>query len=275
MTEQCQPLLCLDGVTLGFPERPRFLQPVSLRVERGHFWGIIGPNGAGKSTLLRIMAGLARPDSGEICMEGQPLGSIPARDRARRIAFLPQSPPRDVAMPASQVVLMGRYPHRQLGLFESVQDHEIARKSMETTQTSVYADRVMNTLSGGEAQRVHLAAALAQEPRLLLLDEPTASLDLYHQLEIFSMLRALVESKGLTIVLVTHDLNLAARFCSHVLLLNDGRPIASGTPREVITPQLLEPVYGVRLSWIRGEDAEGWLIPVQTIGSQSPRAGGR
>ena len=261
MTDAKSPIVSIRAVTYGFPERPDFLKPVSLEIGPGQFWGVIGPNGAGKSTLVRLFAGLLTPRSGAILLDGRPLGGTSRRDRARRVAFLPQTPPRDVAMSARDIVLLGRYPHRQFGIFESAVDFQIANRAMGATQTLEYANRPMSTLSGGEAQSVHIAAALSQEPALLLLDEPTAALDLYHQLSIFRMLQNLTQQSGLAAVVVTHDLNLAARFCTHVLLLNDGRTVASGPPGSVITPRVLEPVYGVRLMAVKAGPDREWIVP--------------
>ncbi len=262
MTDAAPAILAAEAVTCGFPQRPDFLKPVSLQIAGGQCWGIIGPNGAGKSTLLRLFAGLLAPTSGRLLFEGRPLTRVGLRERARRIAFLPQSPPRDMAMSARDVVLLGRYPHRQFGLFESAADFQLTRRAMMTTQTLEYADRPISTLSGGEAQRVHIAAALTQEPILLLLDEPTAALDLYHQLSIFGILQELTRQSGLAVVVVTHDLNLAARFCTHVLLLDDGTTIASGPPNTVITPQVLEPVYEVKLAAVKAGGEPGWIVPI-------------
>lgn len=259
------PILTADAVTYGFPQRPSFLKPVTLSISAGQCWGIIGPNGAGKSTLLRLLAGLMAPAAGTIRLDGRPLGDVPPRERARRIAFMPQGPPRELACPVRDVVLMGRYPHRRFGLFEDSADYGIAEDVMRTTGTVQFADRILSTLSGGEAQRVHLAAALAQRPAALLLDEPTAALDLFHQLGIFSLLRELVDG-GLAVVVVTHDLNLAGRFCTHVLLLDDGRPVASGPPGDVIRPDRLEPVYRVRLRVLgSGAGRETALIATETV----------
>lgn len=265
-------ILTARSVSFGFPQRPDFLQPIALEIERGQCWGIIGPNGAGKSTLLRLFAGLLTPRSGTLLFRGSPLFDWALRDRARRIAFLPQTPPRDIVMSAREVVLLGRYPHRQFALFENASDFQITEQAMTTTQTLEFADRSLATLSGGEAQRVHIAAALAQEPDLLLLDEPTAALDLFHQLSIFEIVQRLTKESRLAVVVVTHDVNLAARFCTHVLLLDDGRTIASGPPVDVITPRLLEPVYGVNLAALPVAGGGDWMVPTASTNAQN---GGR
>jgi iron complex transport system ATP-binding protein len=254
--------LHLHDLHFGFPRRPDFLGPVSLSVQPGDTWAIIGPNGAGKSTLLRLMAGLLPPNSGAIEWSGTSLAKLSPRTRAQTIAFLPQRSPTDFDLTVREVVLMGRFPHRSLGLFESANDQRIADEAMQTTAVSPLADRLLSTLSGGEAQRVHLAAALAQKPKLLLLDEPTASLDLEHQLSIFELLRRIARERGVAVVVVTHDVNLAARYCDHVLLLDDGRVAAVGSPREVITPAVLEPVYRVGLAAVPLSGGDGdWIVP--------------
>ena len=238
------PTIELEAVRFAYTSAGRadFLVAVSVTVHPGECWAIIGPNGAGKSTLLRLMAGLLRPRAGCIRLAGQDLSTIANRGRARRIAFVPQQPPSDLDLTVREIVLMGRFPHRSYGLFESVEDHRVADRAMELTETEAFADRPIATLSGGEAQRVHLAAAMAQSPELLLLDEPTASLDIQYQLGIFEILRQRAEVDAIAVVVVTHDVNLAARFCSHVLLLDAGRQVATGSPAQVITPEVLGPV---------------------------------
>ncbi len=257
-------MLVLDAVQFGFPQRADFLGPVDCRIDAGQCWAIVGPNGAGKSTLLRLMAGLYKPTSGEIRVCGTSITGLSGRLRAQRVAFVPQHPPWDLDTSARDVVLMGRFPHRSLGLFESAADYEIAERAMKLTGTLGFTDRPLATLSGGEAQRVHIAAAIAQEARILLLDEPTASLDIQHRLGIFRILTDRAHDEGLAVVVVTHDVNLAAQFCSHVLLLHEGRVVASGAPREVITPDVLNPVYGVRLVTLRPPNESGpeWVVPV-------------
>ena len=264
-------MLQLIDIRFGFPSRPEFLGPVSLRVEAGDCCGIVGPNGAGKSTLLRLMAGLLKPKTGRIELDGQALNGLAMRERARKIAFLPQRVAIDADFTVREVVLMGRFPHRSMGLFDSAKDHAIVESAMAATQTLEFAERPMETLSGGEAQRVHIAAALAQQPRVLLLDEPTASLDIQHQLAVFEILRGQAAS-GIAVVVVTHDVNLAADFCNRVLLLNEGKSVAYGPPQQVISPDLLAPVYGVELAAVAapGPHPRSWIIPKVTRLLPSP-----
>lgn len=264
MIRKTTPMLGLEEVRFGFGARPDFLGPITLSVARGECWAIVGPNGAGKSTLLRLMAGMYKPQAGKISVGGKGLDEIPARYRARRMAFLPQNPPTHLDLSVRDIVLMGRFPHRSLGLFDSAEDYRIADRAMAITETLGLAGRPITTLSGGEAQRVHLAAAFAQKPQIVLLDEPTASLDIQHQLAIFQILRDRAGSHGLAVVVVTHDVNLAAQFCSHVLLLHEGCSVATGPPPQVLTPEVLGPVYGVELMTlaIPHQQDRCWVVPV-------------
>jgi len=263
LTSETSPMLTLEEVRFGFGHLPDFLGPVTLTVERGECWAIVGPNGAGKSTLLRLMAGLHSPHAGRIRLSGKDLTAISSRHRAKRLSFVPQYPPSDLDLCVRDIVLMGRFPHRSIGLFESIDDHRIAERAMEVTETLDLADRSLATLSGGETQRVHIAAAVAQQPEIMLFDEPTASLDLQHQLAIFRVLRDRAWRDGLAVVVVTHDVNLAARFCSHVALMQRGRVVSSGRPEDVITPEVLGPVYGVELMSLSGKGETGprWIVP--------------
>jgi iron complex transport system ATP-binding protein len=257
------PILSVEDVRFGFASQPDFLGPIRIAAQRGDCWAIVGPNGAGKSTLLRLMAGLCRPRAGCVRIGGRSLAGLPGRERARRLTFLPQHPPVDLDLSVRDVVLMGRFPHRSFGLFESFEDYRIADRAMAVTATAGLAGRSMATLSGGEAQRVHVAAALAQEPDLVLLDEPTASLDIQHQLAIFKILRDRADRDGLAVVVVTHDVNLAAQFCSQVLLLHEGKAAAIGPPSDVLTPSVLVPVYAVELQTLAapGHPGHQWVVP--------------
>lgn len=222
------------------------LGPVSFTVGARQLVGVLGPNGAGKSTLLRLAAGLLRPARGELLLSGRPTTAYSAGVRARQLAFLPQHPQAPGATTGEEIVRLGRHPYRGWGIFESPQDLHVVREVMGRTDTLAFAVRRMDTLSGGEAQRVHVAAALAQQPRLLVLDEPTADLDLRQQLRIFMLLRSLTRDDGLAALVVTHDVNLAAQYCDHVLVLDQGRVALNGRPADVLQPDRLAGVYGVR-----------------------------
>ena len=270
MSTSSAPLLEVRDVKFGYRDRPSVLDGISFSVEPGQLWTIVGPNGAGKSTLLRLMAALLRAQSGEVLYRGRPLYALSARERARRIAFLPQRVPLAGDLSAREVVLMGRYPHRTMGLFESAHDLDIAERAMVRTEVSQFADRLAGTLSGGEAQRVHLAAVLAQEPELLLLDEPTASLDIKHQLAVFEILRAVCMPDGPAVIVVTHDVNLVTMYGSHVLLLHRGRLVAAGPPLEVLTPTRLREVYEVELVTLRGDGGVRLLAPKPDVRVPQP-----
>ncbi len=227
-------------VTLG---GRRVLDEVSIKVDPGELVGIVGPNGSGKTTLLRAMAGLIPFENGKIIVGGTDLHQLRSRDRARQVAYMPQSTSSH-SFTALEFVLMSRYPHLGMFKLEGRSDIGIAKKAMEQTGTLQFADRRLQTLSGGERQRIALARVLAQQANLLLLDEPTASLDMQHQLLTMTTARKQAES-GTAVVLVLHDLSLAARYCDRLVLLNDGEVAREGSPWDVISQVSLRDVFSV------------------------------
>jgi iron complex transport system ATP-binding protein len=239
-------LLDARGVTFAHTAMSPRIGPLDLSVRRGELVGVLGPNGAGKSTLLRLVVGLLRPQHGEISIAGQRLSTMSPAARARLIAFLPQNPEAPAAATVEEIVRLGRHPHRGWSIFESPHDLEVVQAALARTGTSTFAARRLDTLSGGEAQRVHLAAALAQEPKLLVLDEPTANLDLHQQLKIFTLLAELTRNEHLAVLVVTHDLNLSAQFCDRVVVLRAGQMAAVGPPAAALRRDVLTEVYGVR-----------------------------
>lgn len=255
-------MLVLDEVRFSYSRTEPFLGPVSLTIAPRQCWAIVGPNGAGKSTLVRLIAGLLKPARGSISFNGVDLHAMSARERARRIAYVPQAEPDEPDVRVADFVLLGRYPHRSLGLFESAEDRRIAEQAMGVTATGAFADRPLARLSAGERQRVYVAAALAQGASVMLLDEPTASLDIQHQLSIFRILRQGARD-GKIVIVVTHDVNLAAMFCTDVLLMNKGKVEAAGPPTDVLTPQRLEPVYGAELTFatVANDPSRRWIVP--------------
>jgi len=218
---------------------------VSLTVEKGSFTGLLGPNGCGKTTLLKLLSGVLRAQQGRITLDGEPLNAIPRRRLARRIAVVPQETHPAFDYTAIEMVLMGRHPHLGPFTMEGPADLTIAQEALAATGTAALATRPYMTLSGGEKQRVIIASALAQSADLLLLDEPTASLDLGYQLQIAALLRQLNRERGVTLVLATHDLNLAASLCDRLVLLRDGRMLAHGPTDTVLTVPTVRELYGV------------------------------
>ena len=221
------------------------LQNVSIDVEQGDLLGILGPNGSGKTTLLKLLGGAILPRSGSVTLYNRPVAAWSRREIARRVAFVPQETHTPFDFSVLDIVLMGRFPHLGTFSLEGPEDLAIARRALEATGTGEFEARLFGTLSGGEKQRVVIAGALAQSPELLLLDEPTASLDLGHQIEVQTLLRRLNADAGVTMVLSTHDLNLAAALCRRLVLLRDGRVLAAGETEDVLTSQSVRALYNV------------------------------
>lgn len=222
------------------------LSHVELSVSAGELVGLIGPNGAGKSTLLKVISGLWSDAQGTITLLNKSLQRYSARAVAQVIAQVPQITALDFPFTVNQVVLMGRNPHLSRFELETERDRQIAVHAMRRTATDHLSDRMIGTLSGGERQRVLIARALTQVPRLLLLDEPTANLDIQHQIAIFDLLRKLVREDHLGVVAAVHDLEMAARFCDRIVLMHAGKVLAEGTPEQVLTPVHLEQAYSVQ-----------------------------
>jgi iron complex transport system ATP-binding protein len=225
--------------------RPFTLSHVSVTVAAGSLTGLLGPNGCGKTTLLRLLSGVLRPETGSVTLEGQRLSDIPRRAAARRIATVPQETHPAFDYTCLEMVLMGRHPHLRAFELEGPRDIAIAHDALAATGTAHLAGRAYMTLSGGEKQRVVIAGALAQGADVLLLDEPTASLDLGFQVEVGALLSRLNRERGVTMVLATHDLNLAASLCDTLVLMRDGRVLTTGTPGTVLTVDTVRQLYGV------------------------------
>ncbi|GAU08747.1 ABC transporter ATP-binding protein [Desulfoplanes formicivorans] len=225
----------------------RVLHNITLDIPRGSLFTIIGPNGSGKTTLLRLLAGLCRPLSGHILLNGRELQRFKRRLRARTLAIVPQSLPQSFPFTVQQAVLMARAPRQGLLGFETRTDLDMAQNAMRYTGVDHLAHKSMDRISGGERQRAFIARALCQEPDILLLDEPTAALDYAHQIRIMDLLADLRATKGTTIVLVSHDLNLSSMYADHILLLHQGKVACQGSPEQVLQSAILEPAYGCRL----------------------------
>ncbi len=235
----------IDARSVGYEiEGKRLLHGVNLSAGQGELVGLIGPNGAGKSTLLRAISGTLGHTDGVVRLEGADIETLSSREVATRLALVPQIAPYTHGFTAVELVLMGRYPHLGRFQIEGSEDQRIARDAMRMTETEQFGERTLDTLSGGERQRVFVSRALAQQPRILLLDEPTSNLDVLHQLKVLDLVRELVDD-GLTAIAAIHDLNLAARYCDRLVLLCHGRVLAEGTPGEVLTPETIESAFGV------------------------------
>jgi len=223
------------------------LKDISFKVQRSDFFIIIGPNGSGKTTLLRLLAGIISAGKGEIDVLGGSIEDYSRKALARKIAYVPQSLPVDFPFTVSEVVLMGRTPH--LGMLGLEKDNDLfkAKQAIKFTELDHLAGRRTNQLSGGECQRVFIARAICQETEIVLLDEPTASLDLAHQTRIMDLMEKLQKERDITVVMVSHDVNLAAMYGKTLLLLKEGRIVKHGTPDEVLTFQTLEAAYGCTL----------------------------
>jgi iron complex transport system ATP-binding protein len=222
-------------------KRTPILDRVSLVARDGHVVGLLGPNGSGKTTLLRLLAGLRRPDEGAVHLDGTDVRDLARRRIARRLAVVEQDTDSNGDLTVRQVVELGRTPFR--GRFDALTDADrlIVDDALARVNLSDKQNQAWQTLSGGEKQRAQLARALAQEPLEILLDEPTNHLDIRHQLELLELLRSL----GITCILALHDLAMAARYCDHIVLLDQGRVIAAGPPQDIVTPELISKVYGV------------------------------
>lgn len=236
--------LQFQSVGFAYGRTPIF-ESLDLSLAGGEMTAVLGPNGTGKTTLVRLASGHLAPTSGDVFLFGRSLGAIGVKERARTVAVVPQETQMVFDFTAREVVLMGRAPHLGLLGFETGGDLLAVQEAMRLTDVAGFADRPFNQLSGGEKQRVVLARSLAQNPRLLLLDEPTAFLDLKHRLVLYDLLARLNRETGLTILVASHDIDLASRFCSRLILLHRGRIAADGSAESVLRPENLRQVYEV------------------------------
>lgn len=244
------PRLVAEGVTLGYPAAGAISEDLSAGIPAGSFCVIVGPNACGKSTLLRALARLLSPSAGRVVLDGKDLASYRPRELARQIGLLAQSPTTPDGITVADLVSRGRFPHQGLLRQWSGRDDEIVRSAMARTGVDDLAGRLVAELSGGQRQRVWVAMALAQEPSILLLDEPTTFLDVAHQIEVLELCRELNEQEGTTIVAVLHDLNQACRYADQLIAMKDGGVVGHGPPRSVITVPLVAEVFGVRCTVI-------------------------
>ena len=243
-------LLNASGLIFGYePDKP-ILRGVNFSAKEGVFTTLLGPNGSGKTTLLRCLLGELVPSAGEVLLDDRTLTEYGSRQRAKVLAYVPQFPKSAFAFTSRQIVLMGRLAHTgPLGI-PGDDDLKVVELAMEMTDSIAFADRTLDELSGGEAQRVMIARALAQQPQVLLLDEPTSHLDIRHQLGIYRMMQRLASEWGIAVVCVSHDVNLASRFADRLVLMKSGKILADGDPGEVLRRDVLETAYDVEIDLI-------------------------
>ena len=236
--------LAVEGATIGYDDRV-VVADLTLEIPAGKITTIVGANACGKSTLLRAMARLLRVRAGRVLLDGAAIDTLPSRDVATVLGLLPQTPISPEGIAVADLVGRGRYPHQGWFRRWTPQDDEAVEEALRATDILDLADRAVDELSGGQRQRVWIAMALAQQTDVLLLDEPTTFLDVAHQVEVLDLLTDLNRTRGTTIVMVLHDLNLAARYTDHLVALREGRLVAQGAPRDVVTPELVAEVFGM------------------------------
>jgi iron complex transport system ATP-binding protein len=261
-------MLEIRDLTLSYGERVA-LRDVSLSLARGELLGVVGPNASGKSSLIRAITRVVPPLRGEVWLDGSPVRHLSQRELALRVAVVPQNPYLPEAFTALEVVLMGRTPHLGLLQSEGRADWAAVRRALEQTDAWDLADRRIGELSGGERQRVVVARALAQETPLLLLDEPTAHLDVGHQAAILELVRRLCRSEGKAVLAVVHDLTLASQYCDRLAMLSEGRLVAQGSPHEVLSPEVLASVYRTRV-WVFAHPLTGRPVVTPAVDGAAP-----
>lgn len=235
----------VNDLWFRFPSRDGewALAGITLEFAQGEVVGLLGPNGAGKTTLIRNMTGFLKPQRGRVALFGEELKLMHPREMAGMAAVVPQETVVPFPFTCLEIVLMGRAPHQRALGFDTPSDLKAAREAMAVADVLAFADRHINELSGGERQRVIIARAVAQHPRLLIMDEPTAHLDLKHQRDIYELIQSLNRGKGMTVVVVSHDPNLPSAYCHRIVLMKEGRVIGAGSPEGIITRELIQTVY--------------------------------
>ena len=223
------------------------LNDISINLPKGKLYGLIGHNGSGKSTLIKLLSGELVPSSGSVLLEQQPIQRFSTKELAKHIAYLPQRLPEAADFYARELVMLGRFPWQKWLKKPTALDHEIVDLAMAQTQVTQFAEQMVNTLSGGERQRVWLAMCLAQQCQYLLLDEPLSALDIVYQVEVMQLIRRLVDDQGLTVVLILHDINLAAQFCDELIALKGGKLCKHAPVHEVMQQSVLQEIFGVTL----------------------------
>lgn len=239
----------LDQISFRIPQRT-LLFPTSFTFDAGKVYGLIGHNGSGKSTLIKLMARQTQLSGGSISLDGKDIAHWNQREFAKRVAYLPQHLPTATNLTARELIGMGRYAWNGLFGRQTAADKQAIAEALHLTHTEKFADQLVDTLSGGERSRIWLAMLLAQQSRFLLLDEPLAALDIAHQVEVMQLVHQLSRDLGLGVVIVIHDINLAARFCDHLVALHSGKLLVQGDAQQIVNSPSLEAIYGIRLNVI-------------------------
>ncbi|WP_326795143.1 ABC transporter ATP-binding protein [Streptomyces sp. NBC_01808] len=261
--------LSAENVTLAYDSRV-VAEHLSVAVPDASFTVVVGPNACGKSTLLRALARMLKPRTGAVLLDGEAIGTLPARKVARTLGLLPQSSVAPDGITVGDLVARGRYPHQGLLRQWSREDERVVQESMAATGVAELADRYVDELSGGQRQRVWIAMALAQQTPLLLLDEPTTYLDIQHQIDVLDLCAELHETQGRTLVAVLHDLNHAARYATHLIAMRDGRIVAEGAPNDIVDAELVERVFGLKCQVIADPETG---TPLVVPAARKARAG--
>ncbi len=248
--------LQFHGVSFGYGKGENLFNNLELTFRRGELAAVIGPNGSGKSTLLKLGTGFLRPHDGAVLLNGQDLQNLPSRERAKKLATVFQLARHAIPYTVRETVLMGRIAHRRWWEVYNSADHEAVQKAMESLDIARYAGKFYSELSGGEQQRVLLAAALAQEPEIMLLDEPASALDLGHKFQLLDLLAKLAAEKNIGIVMISHHLSLAAQYTRRIVLLDKGKIAADGSPQEVITQENIRKTYQCHVAILTGPHGE-------------------
>ncbi|MGX3020815.1 ABC transporter ATP-binding protein [Ursidibacter sp. B-7004-1] len=248
-------MFIVENATFSIPNRT-LLHPISLQFERGKVYGLIGHNGSGKSTLIKLLAKQQPLSAGKILVEQQSIADYSARDFARKVAYLPQHLPNATNLTAKELIAMGRYAWNGLFGRQSAEDKAAIAQALKLTHTEKFADQLVDVLSGGERSRIWLAMLLAQQSQFLLLDEPLAALDIAHQVEVMELVHKLSRELNLGVIIVIHDINLASRYCDHLVALHSGKLLAQGNAHQIVNSDALKEIYGIRLNVISHPDTQ-------------------
>jgi len=250
----------IEKLNYSYDVNENILEDIDFKFKNGEITGIIGPNGSGKTTLIKNLTKILKPNSGEIYLYGKELKSMKFKELAINTGVVFQERDTEFSFSVFEIVMMGRYPYKKKFEYENLNDFNIVTDALKKTNTYQYKDRLLSELSGGEKQRVLIARALAQEPNVLIFDEPISHLDLHYQMEILKLIKELAHTKNISIIIILHDLNHAYKFCDRLMLLDKGSVFKEGTPQEVITKDNISKVYNVNIEIIENQQKNGYHI---------------